>query len=150
MVRFFILLSLFVSLYGEQVEIVSDSFEANENSKVSYFRGNVHIIKGRDKIDADLIKITFDSNNKPIKYEATGNINFEIYTNNQHFKGSSNKIIYNPKDKTYKAQGNVKINELLKGQLLRGESISINRKTGQTSIRGNRKRPVKFIFTVDE
>jgi len=150
MIKLFIFIAMSISLYGEQVEIESDSFEANENSKVSYFRGHVHIKKGSDQIDADLIKITFDENNKPTKYEATGNINFTIITNSQNFSGSSNKIIYSPKDKTYKALGDVRINERLKNQILRGDSISINRQSGQTSIRGNSKRPVKFVFTVDE
>jgi len=117
---------------------------------ISIFKGSVYIKKGKDEIKADLLKINFDKKNKPIRYEATGHVNFKITTDSQHFKGRSNKIIYEPSKKRYKASGDVQITETIKNQKLNGENIIIDRVSGKTKISGTKKRPVKFIFTVDE
>lgn len=146
-----LLIAFSISLVAsEQVEINADNFEADERKRVSYFKGSVHIKKGKDEIKADEVKINFDLKNRPLKYEAIGNITFKITTDSQHFDGTSNKIIYDPSNKTYKASGNVLINETTKGQTLKGENIIINRISGKTKISGKKNRPVKFIFTVDE
>jgi lipopolysaccharide export system protein LptA len=151
MIKFLLLITFCIQLYAsERVEINADNFEADENKRVSNFTGNVHIKKGEDEIYAEAIKIDFDKKNKPLKYEATGGVTFTIHTNSQLFDGTSNKIIYNPADKTYKAIGNVKINERVKNQTLKGERIDINRNSGKTKISGTKNRPVKFIFTVEE
>ncbi|MCH9812633.1 MAG: lipopolysaccharide transport periplasmic protein LptA [Epsilonproteobacteria bacterium] len=148
----FILFSLipFSLFAAERVEVNANHFEADEFKKVSYFTGAVHIKKGIDEIKSDKLRINFDQNNKPITYEATGNIAFDITTENQHFEGTSNKLIYTPHAKQYTLSGNVYILELTKQRTLKGESIIIDRISGKSTISGTAKKPVKFIFTVDE
>jgi lipopolysaccharide export system protein LptA len=140
----------FTLVASEQVEVNAQEFEADEKKLISYFKGSVFIKKGKDEIKADLLKIDFDKTNKPIKYDATGNVSFNISTSSQHFIGTANKIIYKPSDKKYKALGSVNIKETTKNQTLKGESITIDRISGKTSIIGSKNRPVKFIFTVEE
>ncbi len=146
----FLTLIPFLLFASEQVEVNADQFEADENKRVSHFKGSVHIKKGKDEIKADHVKINFDLKNKPLKYEATGNVIFDITTDSQHFEGTSNKIIYDPSKSTYEAKGKVFIKETTKDQQLKGERIIINRISGQTKISGTKNRPVKFIFTVEE
>ena len=148
-----ILLLLLIGLSinaSQQVEVNADSFEADEIKKVSYFRGNVHIKKGSDEINSARLKITFNQKNRPIEYEATGDVTFKIKTEDQHFEGSSKQIIYQPQKKIYKATGDVVMIETTKNRTLKGESITINRVTGKSKISGSKNKPVKFIFTVDE
>lgn len=140
----------FLLIASEQVEINADQFEADEKKRVSHFKGSVHIKKGKDEIKADYVKIDFDQKNRPLKYEATGSVTFDITTDSQHFEGKSDKIIYNPSKATYEALGNVFIKETTKEQKLKGASITINRNSGKTKISGSKNRPVKFTFTVDE
>ncbi len=135
---------------AEQVEVNALEFEADEKSRVSYFRGSVFIKKGKDEIKADLLKIDFDKNNKPKIYDASGNVTFKITTSSQRYVGKSDHIIYEPTTKKYKAFGNVNIKETTKGQTLRGESIIIDRISGKAKLKGSKNRPVKFIFTVEE
>ncbi len=135
---------------AEKVEVSADSFEADELKRVSLFKGNVHIKKGEDEIKADNLKIDFDKQNRPIKYEAIGNVSFKITTSAQRFVGTSGEIIYEPLKKKYTASKNVNINETTKNRVLKGEKITIDRISGKSKISGTKNRPVKFIFTVDE
>jgi len=145
-----LLLPLWLWSANQKIEVKADSFEADEKKLISIFKGSVFIKKGKDEIKADLLKIDFDKKNRPKRYEATGHVSFKITTNSQHFVGSSNKIIYEPSNKKYQAYGNVEITETTKNQKLNGEKIIIDRVSGKTKISGSKKRPVKFIFTVDE
>ena len=146
-----ILLFAFV-LYakGENIIVNAKSFEADEKKNISIFKGDVSIQKGDDYIKADTLKIYFNKKNKPTKYKAIGNVKFELFTNKQHFKGNSNTIEYSPLTKLYKASGHVFLTDLTQHRKLRGENIIIDRIHGKTKINGTKKRPVKFIFSVEE
>lgn len=148
--RYLLLLLMFTTLYGEQVEVKANHFEADEIQKVSYFKGNVEVKKGTDEIKSDTLQIIFDANNKPTQYIATGDVRFDITTEDQRFEGSSQKITYEPAAKRYTADGNVMINERTKNQTLTGEHIVIDRNSGKSTITGSHKKPVKFIFNVEE
>jgi lipopolysaccharide export system protein LptA len=151
MKKILLLVGLALTLFAkEQIEVSADTFEADEHKLVSTFSGHVHIKKGADEISANYLVIDFNKQNKPKRYEATGGVSFEIQTSSQHFVGTSQKIIYEPLSKKYIALGNVKINETMKNQKLRGESITIDRISGKAKLKGSKNRPVKFIFTVDE
>ena len=151
MKKILLLIAFSLTLYAsEQVEVTASEFEADEKKRVSYFRGSVFIKKGSDEIKADLLKIDFDRQNKPKRYDASGNVSFKITTDSQHFEGTSNQIIYEPISKKYRALGDVNIKETTKNQTLRGESITIDRVSGKAKLKGSHNRPVKFIFTVDE
>ncbi len=146
----FLLSPFLLNALSQQVEIKADSFEADEIKKVSYFRGHVSIKKGNDFIKSNELKIDFDKNNKPISYYASGDVNFKLNTNNQHFVGSSQTITYQPFLKVYTAKGKVNIVETNKNRVLVGDKIIINRLNGTSTITGTKNKPVKFTFTVQE
>jgi lipopolysaccharide export system protein LptA len=146
----YILCLLLSLLPAQKVEISADSFEADEKRKISILKGNVLLKKGADVIHADKLTISFDAKNHPIKYHATGNIKFEIYTNQQDFQGHANSLLYDPKTLKYELSGNAYIHEKKQHSELYGEFIMIDRVSGKSSIKGSKKRPVKFIFEVKE
>ena len=145
-----ILFLLICSLYAEKITVTADNFEADETKNISVLKGHVHIQKGTDDITADTLVIDFDKQKKPFMYTLTGHVIFDISTRKQHYKGNSDKIIYDPKSKLYTASGNVHIIDKIAGRTLYGEKIIINRITGKSTITGKKSQPVKFTFTVEE
>jgi len=144
------LLLLTMSIYAQKVEISADSFEADENKKISILKGNVLLKKGEDIIHADSLTITFNANNKPLSYIAKGHITFNINTNKQHFDGHANRLSYDPSTLIYTLSGDAYIHEKTHDSTLYGEHIMIDRLSGKSTIKGSPKRPVKFIFSVKE
>jgi lipopolysaccharide export system protein LptA len=148
----FLWISFFIaiSLYGQKVEISADSFEADEKKMYTILKGNVLLKKGADTIHAATLTVYFDADNKPIKYLASGNITFDINTEKQSFDGHADQLLYNPKTLIYEVSGNAFIHEKLQNRKLYGEHIMIDRVSGKSTIKGSKKRPVKFIFEVKE
>ncbi len=146
----FLFLLTLTLLYGEKITITADNFEAYENKKVSILKGHVHVQKGSDDIKAKRLQIDFDQANKPLRYTLTGDVKFDISTKSQHFVGTARKVIYDPHQKRYIAEGDVFLKEKKSGRTLQGEKIVIDRISGKTTISGKRNRPVKFTFTVEE
>jgi lipopolysaccharide transport protein LptA len=149
-IAIFLILPLSIYAKTQQVQIQADSFEASEKDRVSYFIGAVSIKKGSDNIKANKLKIKFDANNKPIHYIATGDLEFDIKTDNQHFIGSAQMLTYKPSSKIYTIQGNVNIVETTKNRTLEGEKITLDTQSSQSKIVGDKNTPVKFTFTVEE
>ena len=144
------LLLLVPILYAQKVEISADSFEADEHQKRSILKGNVLLKKGDDMVHANTLTIFFNAKNKPIKYLAQGNIRFRINTDTQSFDGRADKLMYNPSTLKYELSGNAYIHEKRQESKLYGEHIMIDRVSGKSTIKGSRKKPVKFIFNVKE
>ncbi len=147
---YYVLLFSFTLLCAEQVEISADKFEADEKKMLSILTGNVVLKKGADEIYAKKLTIFFDKENKPKEYLATGNITFSINTDKQSFDGRAQKLLYNPSTLKYEISGNAYIHEKKQNSKLYGETIMIDRITGKSTIKGSKKRPVKFIFEVKE
>ncbi len=147
---FIILILLFSFVEAEKVEISADSFEANEPKQISIFSGNVKIKKGTDEFSASKVVILFNKKNKPTKYSATGEVNFQLNTKEQNFVGYADKLIYEPSTQKYQILGNAFIHETTQDRKLYGEKIIIDRKKGTSKITGTKNRPVKFIFSVKE
>ena len=149
--KFLTLLLIFtLTLFAQEIKITAQKFEADEKKMISIFSGGVHLQKGSDEINASTLNITFDKNNKPILYEANGNLSFKISTKNQLFVGNANYMIYEPKTNKYKIIGNAFIHEIKGDRKLYGEEISIDRQSGKSQILGTLKKPVKIIFTTNE
>jgi len=144
-----VLLSLHL-LQAHQVEISADAFEADEKKMFSILKGNVLLKKGKDIVHADTLTVFFDKTNKPKKYMAEGNIRFSIQTDKQRFDGKAAKLLYNPKTLQYEVSGDAFIHEKTQNRKVYGETIIIDRINGKSSIKGSQKRPVKFIFEVEE
>jgi len=138
-------------LIAENVEITSKNFEADEKRLISIFTGNVHIKKGKDKIDASKVIVYFDENKKPKKYEAIGDVKFFIVLDiNRTYEGKAQKIVYLPNRLEYIFEKDVYIVQKPQMRKIYGEKIVINRKTGQAKVEGSDEKPVKFIFKIEE
>ena len=147
---FLLLLALLSSLSAQKVQVQADSFEADEKKMITILQGHVLLKKGADTIHADRLTVKFDSHNKPIHYLASGHIRFDINTDNQSFDGHANTLSYDPKTLIYEVSGNAFIHEKKQDRKLYGERIMIDRISGKSTIKGSKKRPVKFIFEVNE
>ncbi|WP_200763901.1 lipopolysaccharide transport periplasmic protein LptA [Nitrosophilus alvini] len=144
-----ILLPMF--MLAENVEIVSNSFEADEMKRISIFEGNVNIKRGSDEINASKVIVYFDENKKPFKYEAIKNVKFLIILNkNKIYSGRAGKIIYLPKKAEYIFEKNVYIHQKPEDRKIYGEKIIINKESGQAKVTGKDSKPVKFIFKIDD
>jgi len=82
-----------------------------DNKGVFTFTGNVKIKMDKDILNAQKVDVYFESNNEtknkmPTMYEATGNVDFEVFSQDKHYFGKGDKIIYNPKQEEYTIVGN--------------------------------------------
>ena len=145
----FLILPIF--LFSENLEITSKNFEASEKKLISIFTGDVHVKKGKDRINSQKLIIYFSKDKKPIKYEALKDVTFKIsLDNNKTYEGRAQKIIYIPKEMKYIFEKNVFILQKPDMRKIYGEKVILNRVTGKAIVRGNEKRPVKFIFKIEE
>lgn len=149
-----IILTLFVlgfgSLFADQVEVTANDFYADEKKMVSEFKGNVNIKKGKDTLTANKVMIYFDANRNPIKYVASGNANFSVFMQNKNYIGSGNELIYEPLTNLYTINGNGFLQEKQTDKRVYGEKITVNQNSGTYSVNSDKKKPVKFIFKIDE
>ena len=146
-----ILMMSLIAVAGEVVEITSMNFEANEKKLISVFSGNVFVKKGKDTIKAQKLIVKFDSDKKPQKYEAVGNVKFKIMMDqNKTYEGKAGKIIYFPKKAKYIFQKDVYVVQLPEMRKIYGEKIIVDKSSGQAIVTGKKNKPVKFIFKIEE
>lgn len=143
-----IFMSLF--LYAEKVEVTSDSMKAQELKKEVHFLGNVKIKQGESWLHGNKVIVHFDDNNQTDEYEAIGKVTFEFKDPKNHYKGKADKVVYHPLKSEYILKGKAAINDLLNKRKLNGNTIVLNMKTGNASVKGNKKKPVKFIFDMEK
>ncbi len=136
---------------AENVEITADHFEADQLKKITEFIGNVHMKKGNDELNASKVLVFFDKNRKPIRYEAVGKSSFIVYMQNgRYYVGRADRLVYLPKKEVYELYGNVVLKEPLLERTIFGEKVVVEKSTGRARVKGDEKRPVKFIFKVEE
>ncbi len=136
---------------AENVEITADHFEADQLKKITEFSGNVHMKKGNDELNASKVLVFFDKNRKPIRYEAVGKSSFIVYMQNgRYYVGRADRLVYLPKKEVYELYGNVVLKEPLLERTIFGEKVVVEKSTGRARVKGDEKRPVKFIFKVEE
>ncbi len=147
---------IFVSLtFADTQKLVIDAnnFETNDVKGISVFTGNVKLKMGKDKLNSDKLEIFVEpkkkSKSKPLNYTATGNVNFEIFSNTKHYKGKGDKIIYDPKKEEYTVIGNGYLKEITEEKELFGEKIFINQVTGNAKVTGTKKKPVRIIINIE-
>lgn len=142
------IMSLF--LHAEKVEVTSDSMKAEELKKEVHFIGNVKIKQGESWLHGNKVIVHFDDNNQTDEYEAIGNVTFEFKDEKNHYKGKADKVTYHPLKSEYILKGKASINDLLNKRRLNGKTIVINMNTGNASVKGDKKKPVKFIFDMEK
>ena len=115
----------FTFLNAEQVEITSNDFFADENKQISEFVGNVNIKKGSyDELKANKVVVHFDKKRHTLTYE--------------------------PAKQTYTVTGNGYLHEVETDKNVYGDKIVVNQKDGTYSVNSDEKKPVKFIFQIED
>ena len=151
--NFFKIILLFIltqTLFAEKVEITSTSMEAEELKKEVHFIGDAKIKKGADWLHAERVIVYFGENNETSMYEAIGSVSFEFKKDENHFKGSADKVIYNILESLYVLKGKAVIDDLVKKSHVNGDEIMLNMSTGSVDVKGSSKKPVKFIFDMKD
>jgi lipopolysaccharide export system protein LptA len=133
-----------------QISITSDSFEANENKHQTIFNGNVSISKLSDTINSQKAVVRFDKNNKPIEYKVFKDVSFSISLKDSVLTGSCDELIYVPKSKVYKLNGHVNIVQSPTNRKIQATKVIIDTKINKINIIGQKNKPVKFIFEVED
>jgi len=137
-------------LYGEKVEVTSKNFYARDAEKQAHFIDDVLVKQGKSWIHSDELIVYFNENNETIQYDAIGNATFEIVKEQSHFKGSAEKVSYYPKTSKYLMAGNAVVNDLAKNRHIKGSTILVNSLSGDSTVKGNSKKPIKFIFDTEK
>ena len=142
-------------LFSQSETLVIDAldFQADDKKGISIFTGDVKIKMGKDKLNAQRVDVFFttDKNNAkiPLKYEATGKADFEIITEEKHYIGNGDKIIYSPQKEEYTIIGNGFLQEKNDDRKIYGETIYVNQLNGEARVKGNENKPVRFIINVE-
>ena len=147
--------SAFLFAETETLIIDADNFQGDDKKGISTFTGNVKIKKGQDKLNANKVDVYFVLDKKtnkrtPIKYEATGKADFEIYSSNKHYVGNGDKVIYVPETEDYTIVGNGYLEEKVENRKVYGDEIYVNQLSGEAKVKGNENKPVRFIINVDK
>ena len=152
MLKVIILLIFSLSISNAiKLEITANNFEADEIKGISKFIGNVNIIKGQDNIKSENLIVYFGKDKKPYKYEADINASFRVSLDKDKvFKGKANSIVYLPNKQEYLLIGDAYIEDISTNKKIIGDKILLNTKDGKAQVFGNEKKPVKFIFTIEE
>ena len=140
----------------DQLIIDADQFEAYDNKGLSIFTGNVKMTRVKDKLNSDKLEVYMTPKKEGVKqkrvalkYIATGNADFEVYTLDKHYIGSGKKIIYSPVDLEYEIIGKGFLKEVNENKTLYGETIFLNQTTGEARVRGTKNKPVRFIMEIE-
>ena len=149
MKKLILLLALPFLLQAEKVEVTSKNFYAKDAENQAHFIDDVLVKQGKSWIHSDELIVYFNDNNETIQYDAIGNCTFEIFKEANHFKGSADKLSYYPKTSKYLLAGKAIVNDLVKDRHVRGTTILVNTLTGDSIVRGNSKKPIKFTFDTE-
>jgi lipopolysaccharide export system protein LptA len=144
----FIYLSNFIN--ADIVDIKANYFHANDISKIAYFEGNAKIKQGVNEFNASKIIVYFNKKKKATKYEAKGSVRFNLVENGIHYIGKAEKITYSPNSSKYYFFGSVVLEDLTNNRKIEAGSISLDLKTGLADIKGEHKKPVHFIFEIED
>jgi len=139
-----------ITLFAEKVEITSDSMKAQNLKKEVHFIGNVKIKQLKNWLHGDNVIVYFDENNETKMYEATGSVTFEFKNEKSFYKGSADKVTYYPIKSKYILTGKAVIDDLVNKRHVNGELITLDTITGNASVKGDKKKPVKFIFDMEK
>jgi len=146
-----LILLLTSSLISQEIKVKANQFNADEKKGISIFEGNVNIIEGNDELNASKVIIFTDKNHEPIKFEATGNVSFNIITDDGSvYQGTSEKVVYLPKKKEYHFLKNVHLNQIDEKKEIHGEEVVLKIVEGKAYAKGLKSEPVIMIFNMPD
>ena len=122
---------------------------AENMKKEVHFIGNVMIKQANNWLHGDKVIVYFDENNETNKYEAIGTVTFEFKKEDSFYKGSANKVTYFPVKSQYVLTGKAVIDDQINKRHVNGDEIVFDMLTGNANVKGSRKKPVKFIFDME-
>ena len=146
-ITLFILMS--ITLFAQKVEITSDSMRAVNLKKEVHFIGHVKVKQLNNWLHGDKVIVYFDENNETKMYEAIGSVTFEFKKEKSSYRGSADKVTYYPIKSQYILAGKAAIDDLVNKRHINGDLITLDTVTGNANVKGNKKKPVKFIFDME-
>lgn len=149
-IKIILFLLLTYVLFAEKVEITSLNMKAEELKKEIHFIDDVKVKQFKDWLHADKVIVYFDENNETKMYEAIGRVTFEFNREKGLYKGSADNVKYYPFKSQYILSGKAVIDDLLNKRHVNGDVITLDMTTGDAVVTGNKKKPVKFIFDMEE
>jgi lipopolysaccharide export system protein LptA len=140
-----------LGLYAEELKVLSDNYRGDQPKGVSIFTGNVIVTKGLDELNASKVTIYTDSNRKPIKMVAEGDVSFYIVTElKEKYRGKSQKAIYLPNDKEYEFYTKVDLIRLDDFRRVKGDKVIVNMIDGHAAADSSNSDPVMMVFTLQD
>jgi len=134
-------------LFANELHIKANSFNADENTGVSIFRGDVNIIKNTDELNATKVTVYTDKNNQPTKFVAVGDVSFVIETEQKSlYRGKAQKVIYLPLVKEYHFFKEVHLKQINDKKEIIGDEVILKTIEGKAYAKGINKEPVIMIF----
>lgn len=145
---------VFANASSDKLIIDAKNFETDDSKGISTFTGNVKLKMAKDRLNSNKLEVFMKpksqgKNPEPIKYVATGNVSFTIFSNGKQYEGKGNKVIYDPKKLEYTVLGKGFLNEVTEDRKLYGEKIFINQETGNAKVSGTDNKPVRFILNIE-
>ncbi|MCI5968506.1 lipopolysaccharide transport periplasmic protein LptA [Helicobacter sp.] len=144
---------LFLALFAfsEEIEVSAQEFVGDEKKKFTHLKGNVEIKRSSDRLVSNEAFVYLDSNNRPSKMQALGNVRFWFkLKDGRQIEGESNEALYLPNTQEYQILGNAIVRELNKKNVVRGDKIIVRQKDGYINVVGNEKKPARLIFKLDK
>jgi len=150
--KYIILLTLLLSsVFAKELIVKANSFKADEKAGLSVFKGNVHIIKEHDELNASKLTIFTNKKHEPTKYIALGNVSFTIVTKNGAlYEGVAQKVIYKPLTKEYYFYKDVYLKQVNEKKEIIGNEVVLNTIDGKAYAKGEQSGPVIMIFNIPE
>ncbi|PPK62979.1 LptA/OstA family protein [Malaciobacter marinus] len=146
-----------LTLMANEGKLIIDAkkFEANDAKGISVFTGNVKLKKEKDRLNSDRLDVYMSAKSStkkrtPLKYVATGKVTFEIISQDKHYEGKGDKVIYYPSKQQYEIYGNGFIKEKIEDRKIYGNIIYINQVTGEAKVSGTDNKPVRFIINIED
>jgi len=123
------------------INVSSDTFEGNFQTKVGTYSGNVIIIQGDDKLRADTVKVDVAAG-KPSRFEATGHVVFVSSSGT----ATGDNGVYDLGPRTITLTGHVVLTK--EKDVMRGTALVVNMNTGQSRLiaRGAQGDRVQGLF----
>ena len=139
------------SIFSKELIVKANSFKADEKAGISIFKGNVHIVKESDELNASKLTIFTNEEHQPTKYIAKGDVSFTIVTKNGAiYKGVAQKVIYQPEKKEYYFYKDVYLRQVNEKKEIIGNEVVLNTIDGKAYAKGQQSGPVIMIFNIPE
>ena len=147
----FIALLCVFGLYAQELKVLSANYKGDQSTGTSVFTGNVIVTKGLDELNASKVTIYTDSNRKPIKMVAEGDVSFYIVTElKEKYRGKSQRAVYLPNEKEYQFYTKVDLLRLDDFRRVKGDKVIVNTIYGHASADSANNEPVMMVFTLQD